>query len=74
MREVRVNFSGFSVEEDEWVNVHKCVRQQLLPCEASECGVVLPGDLVLCFQSGRIHPCCYMPMKVKNRPSIFSCD
>ncbi|KAH7687098.1 Homeobox domain-containing protein [Dioscorea alata] len=51
--EVRVNFSGFSVEEDEWVNVHKCVRQRSLPCEASECVVVLPGDLVLCFQEGK---------------------
>ncbi|XP_039122992.1 protein SAWADEE HOMEODOMAIN HOMOLOG 2-like isoform X3 [Dioscorea cayenensis subsp. rotundata] len=69
--EVRVNFSGFSIEEDEWVNVHKCVRQRSLPCEASECVVVLPGDLVLCFQLGWIHPCCYMPMKVKNRPSIL---
>lgn len=30
--------------------MHKCVRQRSLPCEASECVVVLPGDLVLCFQ------------------------
>ncbi|XP_068664692.1 protein SAWADEE HOMEODOMAIN HOMOLOG 2-like isoform X2 [Aristolochia californica] len=48
--EVRVEFSGFGEEEDEWVNVHKCVRQRSLPCESTECVVVVPGDLILCYQ------------------------
>ncbi|GLJ12795.1 hypothetical protein SUGI_0197960 [Cryptomeria japonica] len=51
--EVRVRFAGFGAEEDEWVNVRKCVRQRSLPCEASECIAVLPGDLILCFQEGK---------------------
>ncbi|KAG9452929.1 hypothetical protein H6P81_005833 [Aristolochia fimbriata] len=51
--EVRVRFSGFGSEEDEWVNVRKCVRQRSLPCETTECVVVLPGDLILCFQEGK---------------------
>uniref|UniRef100_A0A1D1Y073 Homeobox-leucine zipper protein HOX22 n=1 Tax=Anthurium amnicola TaxID=1678845 RepID=A0A1D1Y073_9ARAE len=51
--EVCVRFTGFGIEEDEWINVRKCVRQRSLPCEASECVVVLPGDLVLCFQEGK---------------------
>lgn len=51
--EVRVRFAGFGAEEDEWVNVKKCVRQRSLPCESSECVAVLPGDLILCFQEGK---------------------
>ncbi|KAJ6814006.1 protein SAWADEE HOMEODOMAIN-like protein 2 [Iris pallida] len=51
--EVRVRFSGFGVEEDEWVNVRKFVRQRSLPCENAECVAVLPGDLILCFQEGK---------------------
>ncbi|XP_010542298.1 PREDICTED: protein SAWADEE HOMEODOMAIN HOMOLOG 2-like isoform X2 [Tarenaya hassleriana] len=51
--EVQVRFAGFGVEEDEWVNVKKHVRQRSLPCEASECVAVLPGDLILCFQEGK---------------------
>ncbi|XP_020523597.1 protein SAWADEE HOMEODOMAIN HOMOLOG 2 isoform X2 [Amborella trichopoda] len=51
--EVRVRFSGFGSEEDEWVNVKKCVRLRSLPCETAECVVVLPGDLILCFQEGK---------------------
>jgi hypothetical protein len=49
-QEVRVRFSGFGAEEDEWINVRKCVRQRSLQCEATECVAVLPGDLILCFQ------------------------
>ncbi|KAK8956460.1 hypothetical protein KSP40_PGU006853 [Platanthera guangdongensis] len=52
--EVRIRFAGFG-EEDEWINVRKCVRQRSLPCEAAECVAVLPGDLVLCFQEGKEH-------------------
>ncbi|KAL4310729.1 hypothetical protein GQ457_01G004200 [Hibiscus cannabinus] len=51
--EVQVRFAGFGPEEDEWINVRKHVRQRSLPCEASECVAVLPGDLVLCFQEGK---------------------
>lgn len=51
--EVQVRFAGFGPEEDEWVNVLKHVRPRSLPCEASECVAVLPGDLVLCFQEGK---------------------
>lgn len=51
--EVRVRFVGFETEEEEWISVRKCVRQRSLPCEASECVAVLPGDLVLCFQEGK---------------------
>jgi hypothetical protein len=49
-QEVRVRFSGFGPQEDEWINVQKCVRQRSVPCEATECVAVLPGDLILCFQ------------------------
>ncbi|CAH8320287.1 unnamed protein product [Eruca vesicaria subsp. sativa] len=45
--EVQVRFVGFEVEEDEWINVKKHVRQRSLPCEASECVSVLAGDHVL---------------------------
>ncbi|KAH9625710.1 hypothetical protein KSS87_007906 [Heliosperma pusillum] len=51
--EVLVCFAGFSPGEDEWVNIRKHVRQRSLPCETSECIVVLPGDLILCFQEGK---------------------
>ncbi|GAV64025.1 hypothetical protein CFOL_v3_07543 [Cephalotus follicularis] len=51
--EVQVRFAGFGPDEDEWVNVRKHVRQRSLPCEASECVAVLPGDLILCFQEGK---------------------
>eukprot|EP01018_Ginkgo_biloba_P011761 Gb_03942 [translate_table: standard] len=51
--EVRVRFAGFGAEEDEWVNVRRAVRQRSLPCEASECVSVLPGDLILCFREGK---------------------
>ncbi|GLT55673.1 hypothetical protein SLA2020_287740 [Shorea laevis] len=51
--EVQVRFAGFGPEEDEWVNVQKHIRPRSLPCEASECVAVLPGDLILCFQEGK---------------------
>lgn len=51
--EVLVRFAGFGPEEDEWINVRKHIRQRSLPCESSECIVVLPGDLILCFQEGK---------------------
>uniref|UniRef100_A0A453RH51 SAWADEE domain-containing protein n=1 Tax=Aegilops tauschii subsp. strangulata TaxID=200361 RepID=A0A453RH51_AEGTS len=52
-QEVKVRFSGFGPEEDEWINVRKCVRLRSLPCESAECVAVLPGDLILCFQEGK---------------------
>ncbi|XVE98596.1 hypothetical protein REPUB_Repub03eG0119800 [Reevesia pubescens] len=39
--EVQVRFAGFGLEEDEWVNICKHVRQRSLSCEASECVAVL---------------------------------
>ncbi|XP_015574200.1 protein SAWADEE HOMEODOMAIN HOMOLOG 2 isoform X1 [Ricinus communis] len=51
--EVLVRFAGFGPDEDEWINIRKHVRQRSLPCEASECVAVLPGDLILCFQEGK---------------------
>ncbi|GAB2284453.1 hypothetical protein Dimus_018904 [Dionaea muscipula] len=51
--EVLVRFVGFGPEEDEWINVRRNVRQRSLPCESTECVVVLPGDLILCFQEGK---------------------
>ncbi|OWM88626.1 hypothetical protein CDL15_Pgr002393 [Punica granatum] len=51
--EVLVRFSGFGVDEDEWINIRQHVRQRSLPCEASECVAVLPGDVILCFQEGK---------------------
>ncbi|PIN03567.1 hypothetical protein CDL12_23899 [Handroanthus impetiginosus] len=51
--EALVRFAGFGPEEDEWVKIHRHVRQRSLPCESSECVGVLPGDLVLCFQEGK---------------------
>ncbi|CAL0333739.1 unnamed protein product [Lupinus luteus] len=51
--EVLVRFAGFGPDEDEWINVRRNVRPRSLPCESSECIVVLPGDLILCFQEGR---------------------
>ncbi|KAM0935747.1 putative transcription factor homeobox-WOX family [Dioscorea sansibarensis] len=51
--EVRVRFLGMGEEEDEWVNVLESVRQRSVPCESAECAVVLPGDLILCFQEGK---------------------
>lgn len=51
--EVLVRFAGFGPEEDEWINIRKHVRPRSLPCESSECVVVIPGDLILCFQEGK---------------------
>ncbi|CAJ1978527.1 unnamed protein product [Sphenostylis stenocarpa] len=51
--EVLVRFAGFGPEEDEWINIRRHVRPRSLPCESSECVVVIPGDLILCFQEGK---------------------
>ncbi|XP_015902373.3 protein SAWADEE HOMEODOMAIN HOMOLOG 1-like isoform X1 [Ziziphus jujuba] len=53
--EVRVRFSGFGKEEDEWVNVRNAVRERSIPLEPSECHKVNVGDLVLCFQDRENH-------------------
>ncbi|XP_047962941.1 protein SAWADEE HOMEODOMAIN HOMOLOG 1-like [Salvia hispanica] len=52
---VRVRFSGFGKDEDEWVSVHKAVRERSIPLEHSECDKVSVGDLVLCFREGEDH-------------------
>ncbi|XP_044350824.1 protein SAWADEE HOMEODOMAIN HOMOLOG 2-like [Triticum aestivum] len=49
-QEIQVWFSGFGAEEEEWINVCKSVRLRSLPCIATECVGVLPGDLILCYQ------------------------
>ncbi|XP_058192543.1 protein SAWADEE HOMEODOMAIN HOMOLOG 1 [Rhododendron vialii] len=48
--EVRVRFSGFSYDQDEWVNVKRGVRERSIPLEPSECHRVKVGDPVLCFR------------------------
>ncbi|PAN12034.1 hypothetical protein PAHAL_2G237400 [Panicum hallii] len=50
--EVRVRFEGFGADEDEWVNVEKCIRQRSIPLESSQCRSIVEGDLVLCFREG----------------------
>lgn len=52
---VRVRFSGFSKEEDEWVSLNRAVRERSIPLEHSECGRVNVGDLVLCFRENEDH-------------------
>ncbi|TQD95446.1 hypothetical protein C1H46_018931 [Malus baccata] len=61
--EVKVRFSGFGREEDEWVNVRGAVRERSIPLEASECPKVKVGDLVLCFQE-REHQAVYCDAEV----------
>ncbi|XP_024022527.1 protein SAWADEE HOMEODOMAIN HOMOLOG 1 isoform X2 [Morus notabilis] len=63
--EVRVRFSGFGKEEDEWVNVRTGVRERSIPLEPSECDKVNVGDLVLCFQE-REHHAVYCDAYVVN--------
>ncbi|VAI63974.1 unnamed protein product [Triticum turgidum subsp. durum] len=46
--ELLVRFTWLGPEEDEWVDVQKCVRLRSLQCVA-----VLPGDLILCFKEGK---------------------
>ncbi|XP_062079413.1 protein SAWADEE HOMEODOMAIN HOMOLOG 1 [Humulus lupulus] len=53
--EVRVRFSGYHKEDDEWVNVRTRVRERSIPLEPSECHKVKVGDLVLCFQERDDH-------------------
>lgn len=53
--EVRVRFSGFSHDQDEWVNVRKGLRERSIPLEPSECHKVKVGDLVLCFRANEDH-------------------
>ncbi|KAG6544711.1 hypothetical protein Mapa_013901 [Marchantia paleacea] len=53
--EVHVRFVGFRAKDDEWVDVRTSLRERSLPCEASDCVAILPGDLVLCFQERLNH-------------------
>jgi len=45
-----VRFEGFGADEDEWVNVKKCIRERSIPLESSQCRSIVEGDLVLCFR------------------------
>ncbi|KAK1436864.1 hypothetical protein QVD17_02648 [Tagetes erecta] len=53
--EVRVRFSGFSHDQDEWVNVRNGIRERSIPLEASECHKVKVGDLLLCYRANEDH-------------------
>ncbi|KAI7726160.1 hypothetical protein M8C21_008644, partial [Ambrosia artemisiifolia] len=53
--EVRVRFSGFSNDQDEWVNVRSAIRERSIPLEASECHKVKDGDLLLCYRANEDH-------------------
>ncbi|VFQ92947.1 unnamed protein product [Cuscuta campestris] len=53
--EVRVRFSGFRNDQDEWVSVRKGVRERSIPLAHSECEKVEPGDLVLCFRENEVY-------------------
>ena len=50
LQEVRVRFSGFSNDEDEWVNARNGIRERSIPLVASECHKVKVGDLALCYR------------------------
>ncbi|KAK9069738.1 hypothetical protein SSX86_010132 [Deinandra increscens subsp. villosa] len=53
--EVRVRFSGFSHDQDEWVNVRSGIRERSIPLEASECHKVKVNDLLLCYRANEDH-------------------
>ncbi|XP_076920007.1 protein SAWADEE HOMEODOMAIN HOMOLOG 1-like [Bidens hawaiensis] len=53
--EVRVRFSGFGHDQDEWVNVRNAVRERSIPLVASECHTVKVGDHVLCYKANEDH-------------------
>ncbi|XP_017255760.1 protein SAWADEE HOMEODOMAIN HOMOLOG 1 isoform X2 [Daucus carota subsp. sativus] len=53
--EVRVRFSGFNHDEDEWVNMKRAVRERSIPLEPSECHKIKVGDLVLCYRANADH-------------------
>ncbi|KAI3802711.1 hypothetical protein L1987_30852 [Smallanthus sonchifolius] len=53
--EVRVTFSGFSHDQDEWVNIRNAIRERSIPLEASECHKVKVGDLLLCYRANEDH-------------------
>ncbi|RCV04790.1 hypothetical protein SETIT_1G029300v2 [Setaria italica] len=49
-QEVMVKFSGFGVEEAEWVNARTCVRRRSFRFRASECELVKLWHHVLCYK------------------------
>ncbi|KAK1360198.1 SAWADEE domain-containing protein [Heracleum sosnowskyi] len=53
--EVRVRFSGFNHDEDEWVNMRRAVRERSIPLEPSECDKIKVGDPVLCYRANADH-------------------
>ncbi|KAL1833176.1 hypothetical protein ACET3Z_002827 [Daucus carota] len=48
--EARVRFAGYGPEDDEWLNVKECIRECSLGIDHSECQMLKPGNLVVCFQ------------------------
>lgn len=52
---IRVRFSGFSHDEDEWVNARNGIRERSIPLVASECHKVKVGDLCLCYRANEDH-------------------
>jgi hypothetical protein len=65
-----VRFEGFGADEDEWVNVKKCIRQRSIPVEASQCKSIVEGDLVLCF---RVSGSCAMWLELATLLSNYFC-
>lgn len=49
-QEVRVRFSGFNHDEDEWINMRRAVRERSIPLEPSECHKIKVEELVLCYR------------------------
>jgi hypothetical protein len=45
-----VQFLGFGPEDYQWVSIKNAVPQRSFPCETIKRVIVLPGDLILCFQ------------------------
>ncbi|GER52109.1 2-oxoglutarate (2OG) and Fe(II)-dependent oxygenase superfamily protein [Striga asiatica] len=60
---VRVRFSGFGKDEDEWVSVKRAVRERSIPLENSECHKVDIGDLMLCYREAE-HNALYCDARV----------
>lgn len=48
--EARVRFVGYGPDDDEWLNVKESIRECSLGIDHSECQILKPGNLVVCFQ------------------------
>lgn len=45
-----MRFVGYGPEDDEWLNVKESIRECSLGIDHSECQILKPGNLVVCFQ------------------------